>query len=277
MKKLKFCQTGLLLLALAGCSKDNDLNFFTVNQDIEFGAQLDSTILANPAEYPVLSRTANAQVYSYLETMLGDILESEEILYKDEFAWKVTVINSDVVNAFAAPGGYLYFYTGLLKYLDNGAQLAGIMGHEVAHTDRRHSTEAMTKEYGFSVLISILLGNEPTQMEQILASLALNGTVLAYSRKNENEADQYSVYYSADTRYYNPLGVSIFFQKMISEQNTAGTGIPEFLSTHPSDENRMANIGTVWYNLKNEEPELNSVDWKDLTNEHVTIKAMLPE
>lgn len=276
MKKLKFYLIGAFVLALAGCSKDNDLNFFTVNQDIEFGAQLDSTILANPAEYPVLSRTQYSQVYSYLETMLGDILDSEEILYKDDFAWKVTVINSDVVNAFAAPGGYLYFYTGLLKYLDNGAQLAGIMGHEVAHTDRRHSTEAMTKEYGFSVLISILLGNEPTQMEQILASLALNGTVLAYSRKNENEADQYSVYYSADTRYYNPLGVSIFFQKMISDQNTAGTGIPEFLSTHPSDENRIANISNVWYNLKNEEPELNSIEWKDLVSEHTGIKALLP-
>ncbi len=277
MKKNVFCWIGVVLIALAGCSKDNDLNFFTVNQDIEFGAQLDSTILANPAEYPVLSRTQYAQVYTYLENMLGDILESEEILYKDEFAWKVTVINSDIVNAFAAPGGYLYFYTGLLKYLDNGAQLAGILGHEVAHTDRRHSTEAMTKEYGFSVLLSIILGNEPTQMEQILASLALNGTVLAYSRKNENEADQYSVYYSADTRYYNPLGVSSFFQKMISEQNTAGTGIPDFLSTHPSDEDRIANIGTVWYNLKNEEPELNSVDWKELIEEHVAVKAMLPE
>lgn len=276
MKKIRIYLIGALVLALAGCSKDNDLNFFTVNQDIEFGAQLDSTILVNPAEYPVLSRAQNAQVYSYLETMLGDILESEEILYKDEFAWKVTIINSDVVNAFAAPGGYLYFYTGLLKYLDNGAQLAGIMGHEVAHTDRRHSTEAMTKQYGFSVLISILLGNEPTQMEQILASLALNGTILAYSRKNENEADQYSVYYAADTRYYNPLGVSSFFQKMISEQNTAGTGIPEFLSTHPSDENRIANISNVWYNLKNEEPVLNSVDWKDLVSEHTAIKALLP-
>ncbi|MBN1143626.1 MAG: M48 family metalloprotease [Bacteroidales bacterium] len=276
MKKFKCCWGGMILLVLAGCSKDNDLNFFSVRQDIEFGAQLDSTILANPAEYPVLSRTQYAEVYSYLETMLGDILESEEILYKDEFAWKLTIINSDVVNAFAAPGGYLYFYTGLLKYLDNGAQLAGIMGHEVAHTDRRHSTEAMTKEYGFSVLISILLGNEPSQMEQILASLALNGTILAYSRKNENEADQYSVYYSADTRYYNPLGVSIFFQKMISEQNTDGTGIPEFLSTHPSDENRIANISTIWNNLKNEEPELNSVDWKELVSEHTTIKALLP-
>ncbi len=276
MKKLRFCLIGMAVLTIAGCSKDKDLNFFSVKQDIEFGAQLDSTILANPAEYPVLSRTQYAQAYNYLETMLKDILKSEEILYKDKFVWKVTIINSDVVNAFAAPGGYLYFYTGLLKYLDNGAQLAGILGHEVAHTDRRHSTEAMTKEYGFSVLISILLGNEPTQMEQILASLALNGTVLAYSRKNENEADQYSVFYAADTRYYHPLGVSIFFKKMISEQNTEGTGIPDFLSTHPSDENRIDNISNIWNNLKNEEPELNSVEWKDLVSEHATIKALLP-
>jgi predicted Zn-dependent protease len=72
------------------------------------------------------------------------------------------------------------------------------------------------------------------------------------------------------------LGVSSFFQKIISEQNTAGTGILEFLSTHPSDENRIANISNIWYNLKNEESELNSVNWKDLTTEHTAIKALLP-
>ena len=274
MKKYAFVFLLGFAIAFMGCSKDKDLNFFSVKQDVQFGAQLDSTVLANPNEFPILKMSQYPQVYAYLQQMLNAILESEEILYKDEFVWKITVINSDVVNAFAAPGGYLYFYTGLIKYLDKGSELSGIMAHEVAHADRRHSTEAMTKEYGFSVLLSILLGNNPSQLEQLLASLALTGTTLAYSRNNENEADQYAVYYSADTKYYHPLGVAGFFEKLINEGG--GSGIPEFLSTHPSDENRIENINTTWNNLLTSRPDLSSVDWKNLVTEHSNIKTTLP-
>ncbi|MBN2215273.1 MAG: M48 family metalloprotease [Bacteroidales bacterium] len=274
MKKHTFALFLAGAIALAGCSKDKDLNFFSVKQDVQFGAQLDSTVIASPDEFPILKKSQYPQVYSYLQQMLDAILESEEILYKDEFVWKITVINSDVVNAFAAPGGYLYFYTGLIKYLDKGSELSGIMAHEVAHADRRHSTEAMTKQYGFSIVLSVLLGDNPTQMEQLLASLALTGTTLAYSRKNENEADQFAVYYSADTKYYHPLGIAGFFDKLINEGG--GNGIPEFLSTHPSDENRIENINNTWNNLLSGRPELESVLWKDLVTEHTNIKATLP-
>ncbi|MBN2763746.1 MAG: M48 family metalloprotease, partial [Bacteroidales bacterium] len=248
-------------LAVMGCSKDKDLNFFSVSQDVEFGAQLDSTILASPDEFPLLKASEYPQAYAYLQKILDDILQSDEILHKDEFKWKLTIINSDVVNAFAAPGGYLYFYTGLIKFLDNGSELAGILAHEVTHSDRRHSTEAMTKQYGFSVLLSILLGEESSQLEELLASLALQGTILAYSRKNENEADKYAVHYTADTKYYYPLGVGEFFEKMLANSEK-GNGIPEFLSTHPSDENRLENVNTVWTELQAGDPNLSKVDWQ---------------
>ena len=272
----KYTVIGCLIatIAIMGCSKDKDLNFFSVNQDVAFGAQLDSSILATPGDFPILKASEYPQVYSYLQDMLDDILQSGEILYKDEFKWKITIINSDVVNAFAAPGGYLYFYTGLIKYLDKGSELSGIMAHEVAHTDRRHSTEAMTKQYGFSILLSILLGEKPSQLEELLASLALQGTILAYSRKNENEADKYAVYYTADTKYYNPLGVAGFFEKLLTEGG--GNGIPEFLSTHPSDENRLENITATWNDLQDSRPDLEGTDWQDLENQHNTIKTYLP-
>ncbi len=276
MRKFVVMICMIAMAVVMGCSKDKDLNFFSVAQDVAFGEQLDSAILASPAEYPILKKTEYPQAYAYLQDMLDDILASDEILYRDKFNWKITIINSDVINAFAAPGGYLYFYTGLIKYLDNGAQLAGIMAHEVAHTDRRHSTEAMTKQYGFSVLLSILMGKEASQLEQILASLALNGTVLAFSRKNENEADQYAVYYTADTKFYNPLGIGGFFEKMLAETDNQGNGIAEFLSTHPSDENRLQNINAVWTELQTADPGLTAVEWQDMVSQHGTIKAALP-
>ncbi|MFO7656365.1 MAG: M48 family metalloprotease [Bacteroidales bacterium] len=274
MKKFIIVNMLLAAIIITSCSKDKGLNFFSVKQDVQFGEQLDSVILSRPDEFPVLDKNAYPQVYSYLQQMLEAILASDDILYKDEFRWKITVINSDVVNAFAAPGGYLYFYTGLIKYLDKGSDLAGILAHEVAHADRRHSTESMTKEYGFSVLLSLLLGQNPSQMEELLASLALSGTTLAYSRKNEYEADQYAVYYTSDTEYYHPLGVKEFFEKLMNEGG--GNGIPEFLSTHPSDENRIENVENVWENLLSGNPSLGNVDWKYLEAEHAAIKATLP-
>ncbi|NJK86214.1 MAG: M48 family metalloprotease [Bacteroidales bacterium] len=201
----------MFIFALVSCSKDNDLNFFSVKQDKEFGAQLDSMIQNNNDTFPVLNRQQYSQVYDYVQTMLNQILQSDDILYQEEFDWKLTIINQDILNAFAAPGGYVYVYTGLIKYLDKGSELAGVMAHEIAHADRRHSTEALTKQYGFSILLSIVLGEKPSQLEQILAGLALQGTVLAYSRKNENEADEFAVRYTSDTRIYHPLGVAGFF------------------------------------------------------------------
>lgn len=274
MKSINILSCIVFLTLIFGCSKDNDLNFFSVGQDAEFGAQLDSAILANPDTFPVLNRQQYPQVYTYVETMMNNILESDRILYKEEFNWKLTIINDDIMNAFAAPGGYVYVYTGLIKYLDKGSELAGIMAHEIAHADRRHSTEAMTKQYGFSILLSIILGQNPSQMEEILASLALQGSALAYSRKNENEADEFAVYYTADTRLYNPLGVAGFFEKLLAAGEAAG--IPEFLSTHPSEENRVENINNIWNELKSEDPALASVQWSELIDEHQSIKASLP-
>jgi len=71
--------------------------------------------------------------------------------HKDDFAWQVKIIDDpETLNAFATPGGYIYVYTGLIKFLDTEDQLAGVMGHEIAHADLRHSTRQMTSSYGVS-------------------------------------------------------------------------------------------------------------------------------
>lgn len=242
MKRILLALTTLVMLS--SCS-DDGINFFTLEQDIQFGAQLDSAILANPNEYPVLDRTKYAEAYTHIERVMNAILSSDDLRYSEIFPWQVKIIhNDDVINAFAAPGGYLYFYTGLIKFLDNEAQLAGVMAHEIAHADRRHSTQILTRQYGFSMLLSIIMGDNPSQLEQILTQLALGGTMLKYSRDNEYEADKFAVTYLCDTDYH-PHELAAFFEKMLGSTQK----IPEFLSTHPSDENRLKNIDDVWKSL----------------------------
>jgi predicted Zn-dependent protease len=170
------------------------------------------------------------------------------------------------MNAFAVPGGKMYFYTGLIKYLDNAADLAGVMAHEMAHIDRRHSTEQMTKQYGFSFLLSVLLGDDKSQFEQIASDLAVGLASLQFSRKHEYEADEYAIRFTADTDYH-PKGIAGFFEKLQADGHTAQTF--EFLSTHPSDQNRIDNIDMVWRSI-------GSPDGDYFETEYTNFKGILP-
>ncbi len=232
------------------CTKDKSFNLFTVSQDIEFGQQLKAEIASNQSKYPLLDATEHGEAYTHLWRIRDEIMQSDAFNYKEEFAWEVYIIhNDDVLNAFAAPGGYMYFYTGLIKFLDNESQLAGVMAHEMAHVDRRHSTETLTKVYGIEILLSILLGDSPSKLAEIAAGLASGLSTLAFSRKHEYEADEFAVRYLYDTSYH-PKGIAGFFEKLESHTST-----PEFLSTHPSPDNRLEQIDAVWTNLGGESGE----------------------
>jgi len=190
---------------LVSCDEDGGINFFTLDQDVEFGEEFHNQLLNNPEEYPILSETAYPDAYNHLETIRDELLKSDDLRYAEEFSWDVYIIeNDDVLNAFCVPGGKMYFYTGIIKFLDNEAEFAGVMAHEMAHADRRHSTEIMTKQYGFSMLLSALLGDDPSTLAQIAADLAQGLGSLAFSRDHEYEADEYAVRYTADgTGDYN--------------------------------------------------------------------------
>ncbi|UZR99244.1 M48 family metalloprotease [Chondrinema litorale] len=231
LKKLFF---PLLLIFLLSCDKDGDLNFFSVEQDKEFGEQV-KTEIESSGEYNLMSRSAYPEAYSHLDRITNTILNSGEVQHLDNFNWEVFLIDEDVLNAFATPGGKLYVYTGLIKYLETEDQLAGVMGHEIAHSDKRHSTDALTRQYGFQLLLEIILGENQQLLKDIAGSLAS----LQYSRKNESEADETSVEYLGNT-IYNCAGAAGFFEKMIEEGSTGGT--PEFLSTHPNPDNRVEAI-----------------------------------
>ena len=137
----------------SGCESGTgigDLNLYSASDDAQMGAQLDAEIRNMPNEYPIYNNAAATQ---YLQDIMNEILISDEIEYREVFTYKVTIIESETINAFATPGGYVYFYTGMLKFLENEAMLASIMAHEIAHAERRHATKRMTKQMGLSVQI----------------------------------------------------------------------------------------------------------------------------
>lgn len=235
--RLSIVVSFLAVLALVGCTSSggSGINLFSVEQDIELGKQTVQQIEADAQQFPVLSEKGNEEIYKYIRNISNTILNSGEVDYKDQFDWKVKIIDQDsVLNAFATPGGYIYIYTGLIKFLDSEDQLAGVMGHEIAHSARRHSTSQMTKVYGVSALSSMVTGNaNPSLLEQIAVSLVS----LKFSRSHETDADAHSVIYLCNSGY-NASGAAGFFKKM----QGASARQPAFLSTHPDPGDRVNKI-----------------------------------
>lgn len=241
MKKTVRTFAALLMLALMvlfpGCGEDNSINLFTVQDDIALGQEADDQIRADPAAFPILDSAQYATAYQHLYRIRNTILASGQLNYANTFGWRCTIIRNDtMVNAFCLPGGTMYFYTGIIKLLDNEAQFAGVMAHEMAHADRRHSTDQLTIAYGLDLLLSIALGNDPNAIAQIAADLAAGLSSLAFSRQDEYEADEYAVKYLYPTEE-DAASLGDFFTKLEGEPYP-----PTFLSTHPSPEDRLEKI-----------------------------------
>lgn len=244
MRKILIIPILLLGLALSfQCKKDKDpdkkdgsINIFSLEDDKQLGQQVSETIAADTVNYPVLDSVLYPTAYEHLIRIRNTILNSGKVKYRDDFKWQCKIIYDDsVLNAFATPGGYIYVYTGLIKYLDSEDQLAGVLGHEIAHADRRHSTDQLTKQYGIVTLLQIVAGKN----QGLLADVAASLITLSFSRDNESEADEYSVIYLYPTEY-DARGVARFFEKI----GTSST--PTFLSTHPDPEDRVQKIMDKW-------------------------------
>lgn len=266
MKTRTLFVIALILMSFSGCKKDKTkdptFNIFSVNDDIAFGQELKDEIHNNPSKYPLLGKLKYNDAYQNVYRIRDSILNSADLIYGDKFDWDVDIIHNDsVLNAFCAPGGYICVYTGIIKYLDNEAQFAGVMGHEMAHADRRHSTDQLTKAYGIQLLLSILVGNNPNQLAEIAASLAAGVATLAFSRNAENEADEYSVRYLYPTSY-DSRGVGGFFQKISGITSYT----PEFLSTHPNPDNRYDHINEVWTELGGKTGQSYAGSYQDFKN-----------
>ena len=158
LKLIAFIVCSSILTLFMGCGDGNGVLLFSVEDDIELGEQVAEQI-ANDPSFIILKEAEYVDAYAYLNDMKNEILNSGNVTYDEEFAWKLHIVHDDeVLNAFATPGGFIYIYTGLIKFLDKEDDLAGVLGHEIAHADKRHGSKQMQQQYGISLLLSILTG-----------------------------------------------------------------------------------------------------------------------
>ena len=163
------------------------------------------------------------------------------------YAWEFNLVRDNEVNAFCMPGGKIVVYDGLLKLVASDDELAVVLGHEVAHAVAKHSNERMSQQMLASVGGAALgVGLEASGKSKTTASLATGvfglgaqyGVMLPFSRKHESEAD-YMGLVLMTMAGYNPDAAVPFWKKMAA---SGGSKPPALLSSHPSDEKRIADI-----------------------------------
>lgn len=158
--------------------------------------------------------------------------------------WHIHLVDDDkMVNAFATPGGHLYFTTGLLLAADDEAEVAGVLAHEAGHVVARHSARALVQQFGLQTVAAMALGENPNAVAAVAANIGASGLMLAHSRSSEHEADVFGVKYSARAGY-DPRGIIRFFQKLKAKEGKTPK-VLAWLSTHPATGERIAHVEDI--------------------------------
>ena len=163
--------------------------------------------------------------------------------------WEFVVFESKEANAFALPGGKVGVYTGLLNLVSSDDELASVMGHEIGHVIARHGAERMSEQMviqGLGTLGTALAQTKYSPQAVQMAQMAYGaGTtvlrVLPHSRSNESEADRMGLIFAARAGY-NPEAAITFWQKMAQQRTGTPGALEKFLSTHPANEERIADL-----------------------------------
>jgi hypothetical protein len=215
-------------------------NLFSRQDDIKVGQENAKQVLQ---QYEVVK---NPFLQDYVQRM-GQKLAAMPEARQSGFDFTFTVLNVDEINAFALPGGPMFIYTGLLKAVDNEAQLAGVMGHEMSHVILRHGTHEATKANGIQMalggLAAMIGGNEDSTAAKLAqAGLGLGGNslILKFSRDAESEADALGSHLMSEAGY-DPLQMAKFFEKLTGDRQN-GNVLTKFMSDHPDPGNRETAI-----------------------------------
>ncbi|MBN1795733.1 MAG: M48 family metalloprotease [Sedimentisphaerales bacterium] len=229
-----FLSSMLYLVLVTGCATNpisgkSQLMLLGEDQDIELGKQYSPEI-----EKQLGGRIQNTSLQNYLD-MVGQRMA--RVSHKPYFEYTYVALEDDMINAFALPGGPVFITKGMLKKLENEAQLASIFAHETTHVVARHSAAQMSREIGISFALSVASSKASGSAMQV-ADIASQMIGLSYSRTQEREADIGGLEYMTKAGY-DPYEMVKTMQMLEEESQERPL---EFFSTHPNPENRIEYI-----------------------------------
>lgn len=216
--------TGAATVGVASCAP-------SVQEEVQMGRQYAAEI---NQQLPIVQ---DAAIHRYINDVGGQIARAAD---PRGVQYTFHVVNSDVVNAFAVPGGYIYVNRGLIQRAENLSELAGVLGHEVAHVVARHGVDQMVRmqraELGVA-LGSILLG-QPGAAAATGIQLAGGLYFARHSREAEREADDLAVQY-LPAAGIDPTGIVTFFEKLMQQQQRQPSSVEQWFATHPLTQERV--------------------------------------
>jgi len=216
--------------------------FMTEAQEVALGAQYDPSVVSTFGVYdsPEL-----------LEFITNKGNEIAKISHRPNLEFHYKILDTPVINAFAVPGGYVYFTRGILAQFNNEAELVGVLGHEIGHVTARHSVSQQSKQQIGNILLTggIILAPEEFRPFAEYAMQGMQLLFLKFSRDNESESDRLGVEYSSKIGYDAHKMADFFnvLNKMQMESDHAG--VPTFMSTHPDPGDRFVKVNEktkVW-------------------------------
>jgi predicted Zn-dependent protease len=185
----------------------------------------------------------DAQINSYINSLGNSIAHTTS---RADLAWQFAVVNTDVVNAFALPGGFVYVNRGILSRASNESELASVVGHEIEHVVRRHSVQQMqqAQNANIGVTLACVLTNV-CNSQAAQAAIQVGGTAIfaKFSRTDEIQADE-GGFQNVIHAGLNPRGMLTFFQKLLAEeQESGGNGATaSWFADHPGTQDRIADV-----------------------------------
>ena len=240
------------LMWLAGCATvpmtgrqqlslipDSEMNAMSFQQ---YEQVLAESQLSDDAEATAMIKRVGARIQGAVEAYARQEGWSDHL---DGYAWEFNLIESDQVNAWCMPGGKVAFYTGILPLCQDDVGVAVVMGHEISHAIAEHGKERMSQALLYNMggmALSEAVKSKPQETQALYMTVfavgAQYGAMLPYSRKHESEADHMGLIFMAMAGY-DPREAPKFWQRMSAQ---GGASPPEFMSTHPSDATRIADL-----------------------------------
>jgi predicted Zn-dependent protease len=244
---------------LAGCG-------VSTQQEVQMGQQEAQQVNAQ------LPMVQDAVINNYVNALGNRIAHTTS---RADLNWQFQVVNSDIVNAFALPGGFVYVNRGVLERASNMSEVAGVVGHEIEHVVRRHSVQQMEQAQGANVGVGILCaltGVCQSGVAQAAINIGGSAVFAKFSRSDEVQADE-GGFNNVMRAGISPRGMYTFFQKLLAEEQQSGGGgnAAAWFSDHPGTQDRLADIQRMLSQVP--ASQLNSLQSNDTG--FATMKARL--
>ncbi len=228
-----------MLLSLGGCASVRQTlgrGLISDQAEIDLGRQVADQIVAQYRIHP------DSILQSYVSDLAAPLVQAS-LADRQGVPYSITLLDEpEQVNAFALPGGPIFVFSGLLLMAEDGAEVAGVLAHEIGHIVGRHSANQMATKMGIDLLLGMALGEQPGEVARLAAELGAGGSLAQFSRDDERESDEFGVAYTIAAGY-DPRGLLTFFEKLRRlEAGGESDVLARFFASHPATDERIRRL-----------------------------------